>query len=67
LTDNLTNAFGYHLKKYQQEENNKSIEKLLKVSPVAWQNIHLSGHYTFCSNKNPINLDQTISDFELKL
>jgi len=53
------------LKKYQENNNQEAIKKLLKVSPVAWRNIHLGGHYTFCSNKNPINLDYIISDFEL--
>lgn len=55
------------LEKYQKNGNQEAIEKLLKISPVAWQHIHLSGQYTFSSNKNPINLDEILSDFELGL
>ena len=52
------------LEKYQKNNKQEAIEKLLKVSPVAWQHIHLLGHYTFCTNKNPIDLDEMISSFE---
>src|SRR5659263_21532 len=37
------------LEKYQKDNNSKAIEKILKISPVAWQHIHLLGHYTFLS------------------
>jgi TnpA family transposase len=50
------------LEKYQREDNQKAIEKLLKISPVAWQHIHLLGYYTFCSNKPPINIEEIISN-----
>lgn len=54
------------LEKYQKDNNQKAIEKILRISPVAWQHIHLLGHYTFCSNKNPIDLDKIISDLVLE-
>lgn len=53
------------LEKYQKLGNSKAIQKILKVSPVAWRNVHLSGHYIFCSNKNIIDLEKIISDFNL--
>ncbi len=51
------------LEKYQQSNNQVAIDKLLKISPVAWQHIHLLGHYTFCSKRNPIDLDEMIATF----
>lgn len=39
------------LEKYESCNNNKAIERLKKISPVAWQHIHFLGHYMFCSNK----------------
>lgn len=52
------------LEKYQKANNYKAIAKLLKISPVAWQNIHLSGHFTFYCHENQINLDDIISQLE---
>ncbi len=51
------------LEKFQQNNNQEAIKKLLKISPVAWQHIHLLGHYIFCSNKNPIDLDELVAIF----
>lgn len=53
------------LEKYQKEDNQKAIDKLLKISPVAWQHIHLLGYYTFCNNKPPINIEEIISNLIL--
>ena len=53
------------LEKYQDCNNNKAIERLKKISPVAWQHIHLLGHYMFCSNKHPIDLENILSILEL--
>ena len=50
-----------YLEKHQKANNPEAIEKLLKISPVAWKHIHLLGHYIFCSNKHPIDLDEIIS------
>lgn len=52
------------LQKYQACGDSKAIERLKKISPVAWQHIHMLGHYIFCNNKNPINLEEIISIFE---
>jgi hypothetical protein len=69
----LANAIIYYnsailsglLKKYQKLGDNKSFQKILKISPVAWRNVHLSGHYTFCSNKNLIDLEKIISELNM--
>ncbi len=39
------------------QKNSKALPLLKKISPVAWQNIHFHGHYTFCGSRHPINLD----------
>ncbi len=54
------------LEKYKSCNNTKAIEKLKRVSPVAWQHIHLLGHYAFCSNKCPIDLEEIISVLQIK-
>lgn len=54
------------LEKYQETNNIKAIEKLEKISPVAWRHIHLLGHYTFCSNKRPIYIEEIISNINIK-
>lgn len=45
--------------KYQAEENEKGIELLKKISPVAWRHIHFQGHFVF-SNINVIDLEKII-------
>jgi hypothetical protein len=37
----------------------------VKTSPVAWQNIHFTGYFTFYENKEAINIDKVIEDIEL--
>jgi TnpA family transposase len=54
------------LEKYKSCNNTKAIEKLKRISPVAWQHIHLLGHYAFCSNKCPIDLEEIISILQIK-
>ena len=49
------------LEKYKREGNHKALRKLQKISPVAWQHIHLLGHYVFCSNKHLIDLETLIA------
>lgn len=49
------------LKKYQLHNNYSAIEKLKRVSPVAWQHIHMLGYYIFRSNKKSIDLENIIS------
>ncbi len=69
----IANAIVYYnsallsliLEKYKSCNNTKAIEKLKKISPVAWQHIHLLGRYMFCSNKNPIDLEKIISILEI--
>lgn len=46
--------------KYEAEGNKKALEKLKKISPVAWRHIHFLGHYIFDST-NAIDLDSTIN------
>jgi hypothetical protein len=43
------------------QKNSKALPLLKKISPVAWQNIHFHGHYTFCGSRHPINLDSMVA------
>jgi len=53
---------------YEKALKNKEIKKqkktLIKTSPVAWQNIHFTGHFSFYSNKQAINIDKIIEEIE---
>ena len=51
------------LNKYEQTGNKKILALIKKISPVAWQHIHFSGHYAFNIN-NIIDLDQIIGDLD---
>ena len=42
--------------------NSEKIALLKKISPVAWQNIHLLGHYLFRTNKTKLDLDTMIEN-----
>jgi hypothetical protein len=44
------------------QKNSKALPLLKKISPVAWQNIHFHGRYTFCGSRHPINLDAMVAN-----
>lgn len=50
------------LDKYKAAGNEKIIAQLQKISPVAWQHIHLSGHYDFKNNRNTIDFEAMLAD-----
>ncbi len=54
------------LLKYESNPNPKFLELLKKISPVAWRNIHLSGHYTFRDSGRVIDLDEIVAGLVLK-
>lgn len=60
-------SIGSHLyeKIPKAKKNKKRIKTLTGISPVAWQNINFTGHFSFLSNKKPIDLDKIIEDVEL--
>ena len=47
---------------------NKIAKKLRKIPPIAWQNIHFLGWYTFKGNDNTIDINEILKmiiwDFE---
>ena len=49
------------LKRYQAEGNQKALDLLKRISPVAWQHIHFLGHYAFRDRKNPIDLEAILA------
>jgi hypothetical protein len=60
-------SIGSHFyEKIPKKKNNKKRIKTLKgISPVAWQNINFTGHFSFLSNKKPIDLDKIVEDIEI--
>ena len=48
------------LKRRQTAEKEKFLERLRKISPVAWQHIHFLGHYLFRDNRHPIDLEAVL-------
>jgi hypothetical protein len=49
------------LERLEAEGNDKGIEALNRISPVAWQHILLNGHYTFQSSNEIIDLDVLVA------
>lgn len=54
------------LERLEAEGNAKGIESLARISPAAWQHILLSGHYTFQSSNEIIDLDALVAGLELE-
>lgn len=54
------------LERLEAEGNDKGIEVLTRISPVAWQHILLNGHYTFQSSNEIIDLDALVSGLKLR-
>lgn len=46
------------LERLEAEDNDKGIEALTRISPVAWQHILLNGHFTFQSSNEIIDLNR---------
>lgn len=51
--------------RYQTAGNQKALDMLKKISPVAWQHIHFLGHYTFRGNQHPIDLETMLAGVSL--
>jgi TnpA family transposase len=49
------------LNRAEAESNEELIKMIKKTSPVAWQHVHLGGHYAFRSNKRPIDLEAVLA------
>ena len=49
------------LKRFQAEGNQKALDLLKRISPIAWQHIHFLGHYAFRDRKNPIDLETPLA------
>ena len=53
------------LERYQGGDNRRALALLRKISPVAWQHIHLLGHYTFRGNGHAIDLEALLANVKL--
>ena len=51
--------------KYEAEGNQKALDKLKRIIPVAWQHVHFLGHLTFATENN-IDLDEIIKTLNLE-
>lgn len=55
------------LDKYQAAGNREILALLKMISPVAWQHVHFLGHYSFCNNKRPIDLDAIVANLAFEV
>lgn len=53
------------LERLEAEGNDRGIEALTRISPVAWQHILLNGHYTFQSSSEIMDLDTLVAGLKL--
>lgn len=53
------------LSRYQAEGNQKALDLLKRISPVAWQHIHFLGHYAFRDNQHPIDMEAILAGVNL--
>jgi hypothetical protein len=53
------------LERYQAAGNQKAIQLLRKISPVAWRHIHLLGRYAFRDRSQPIDPDAMLAGISL--
>lgn len=69
----ISNAIVYYnsailsrlLERLEAEGNERGIEALTRISPVAWQHILLNGHYSFQNNNEIIDLDALVAGLKL--
>ena len=53
------------LERYQANDNQKALNLLKQISPIAWQHIHFLGHYSFRDKQSSINLEAILASVEL--
>ena len=53
------------LERYQATGDQRALDLLKKISPVAWQHIHFLGHYAFRNNYHPIDLEAILANIQL--
>ena len=47
-------------------KNRKFLNKLKKISPIAWQHIHFLGQYTFKTTEEPIDMNEILKNINWK-
>ena len=47
-------------------KNRKFLNKLKKISPIAWQHIHFLGQYTFKTSEEPIDMNEILKNINWK-
>ena len=52
------------LPRYLASGNDKALDLLRRISPAAWQHIHLLGHYAFRDKRHPIDLDAILAEVD---
>lgn len=54
------------LERYQAAGNQRALDRLKRISPVAWQHIHLLGHYSFRNQHHPIDLEAILASVNVQ-
>ena len=52
------------LNRYLATANEKALDLLRRISPVAWQHLHFLGHYAFRDKGPPIDLDAILAGID---
>jgi TnpA family transposase len=53
------------LERYRRDDDRRALAHLQKISPVAWQHIHLLGHYSFRGHRHAIDLEALLANVKL--
>ena len=55
------------LGRYLAMDNQKAVELLRRISPVAWQHLHFLGHYAFRERRSRIDLDSILAGLDWEM
>jgi TnpA family transposase len=53
------------LSRYSSAGNQKALERIKRISPVAWQHIYFLGHYTFRNQHRPFDLEAMLDSISV--
>ena len=52
------------VERYLVQGNEKALDLLRRISPVAWQHLHFLGHYAFRDKRHPIDLEAILAGID---
>jgi hypothetical protein len=53
------------LEQYRQNKDEKSLEKIKKISPIAWQHINVYGTYKFSGTPVSVDIEKLLKGIKL--